>query len=162
MNEKIKKMLFSNLVLIILASLYVMYNIFAFFGEYLIGKIDIQWSLALRGSTVIIDIVLIVTGFFTLVQVRLRKRLKRLKVLEKERITVLLYIADTVAILCVFFFSYVVRLFVLLHFDKITTSGFWINSLLGILVVFLLAANFKKITRKIKKWGKRLKEKHGI
>lgn len=161
MKEEIKKIFFSKFVLIVLASFYVIYSIFSWLGEYFIGKIDLQWSLFLRGSTIILDVAILVTGVFTWLQVHLRKKVKRLKILEKERITVMLYIADTIAILVVFFFPYVTRLFVLLKLNKITTTSFWIDAILASLIVFILAAFFKKISRKFNKWGRKLRIKNG-
>ncbi len=162
MSEKIKKIFFSNFVLIILASLYIIYSIFAFFGEYIIGKIDLQWSLFLRGSTIILDFVIILTGIFTWLQVYLRKKIKRVRILEKKRLVVVLYIADTVAIMVMFFLPYVVRLFALLRFDKITNFSFWIEFSLGAFVVIFIAFFVKKISRRFKRWGQKIREKNGF
>ena len=162
MDKKIKRFFFSNFTLIILVGLYLIYNVFAFLGEHIIGKIDVQWSLFLRGSTVILDLIIILTGIFTWLQIYLRKKIKKIRILGKERMMVILYLADTIAISIFFFFPYVARLLALLRFEKITNISFWIDFILGGLVVLFLAAVIKKITKKFNKFGKKIQKKKGF
>lgn len=161
MSKKIKKIFLSNFALIILASFYIIFSTFSFFGEYIIGKIDLEWSLFLRGSTIILDVIIILTGIFTWLQMHLRKKMKRLKILENRRLVIVLYIADTTALLILFFLPYVVRLLALLEFDKITSSSFWIDALLGCFIVVFLAFFIKKIMKSFKRWGQKIQRENG-
>ncbi len=155
MKQKIKDFFFSKFSLIILSILYIIFSGIAFVGECLIGKTDIQYTLFLRITTIIIDVIIISTGIFTWMQMKLRKKLKTLHPIRR-RITLVLYIADTLAIFLIFFVPYITRLLVLFFENKISAYSFATNSLMGISVVVVIGFLIKRILRRIKKYGNKI------
>jgi hypothetical protein len=120
---------------------------------------DMWWSLFLRGSTVVLDLTIITSGIFVWLQIKLRKKVKKIKMLGRKRLIVVLYIADTIAMIIAFLFPYIARLFLLLRFKKITNISFIINSIIGIIAVVLIAFLLKKITKRITQWSKKIQKK---
>lgn len=157
MKERLKRFFFSRFTLIALAALYVLFAGVSFMGEYFIGKTDLEYTAFLRITTLILDVIIIGAGIFTWIQVRLRKRIKKL--VFRKRMTLILYLADTLAIFLLFFLPYVTRLLVLFFGHKISYYSLLIDTFMGIAVVITIGFLIKKVLRKIKRFGKRFKKR---
>ena len=158
-KNKMKKFFFSKFTLIILSLLYIIFSIISFLAEYFIGHTDPEYAAILRITTLILDIIIIGAGILTWMQIFLRKKIRRLSVL-RNNIIMILYLADTIAIITIFLIPYIGRLLLLFFNQKISYNTLFINTIMSIVVVFAIGFFIKRISIKIKKYGKRLKSKN--
>jgi hypothetical protein len=117
-----------------------------------------EWSIILKGSNVIIDIILVTTGVFTALQIWLRKKIKKWSILRK-RMIIILYLADTLSLILVFFSLYALRLAGMFWGKQMTLYSFKINILMSISAIVILGYALKFLLQKLKKTGKKMKKK---
>ncbi len=155
-EKSLERFFFSRVVSFVLIGLFLVFNSISFLSEWLIAGTDWRWSLVLRGSTIILDSVFILT-WFNKARTHSTNKLKEKK-LDKKRLFIWLLIADTVWIIVFIFSFYVLKLFVLFQLDKINKRTFIINFWLGLITAILLGAILKllidHIKNKVWKWVK--------
>jgi hypothetical protein len=154
---RFKKFFFSNFVLIVLITLYTISSGFSLLAEHFIGKTSLEYAGWLRVTNVFIDIMLLATGLLTILQIWLRKKVKKWGF--STSIIAILYVADTLALTIMFFFPYELRLAYLLWIKKISIYTFKMNTYMsiGAVIAFGFLLNF--LLKKFKKTGKRIEKK---
>lgn len=123
----------------------------AFFGEVFVAKVDWEYALILRLSTIAIDGLFV--GLYTYIRLRLRKKLR-----HKLANNATIYLSDTIAVLLIFYSLYLLRLVLFLYLDFISKESFILNTVGGLLVAVLFGWLLAYITKKSKKHLKRYKK----
>ena len=175
MKNKLKTFLFTRFTLIVAGSAYVVSQVFAFLTEILAGHTSVLTSLFLRGSTILLDLLLIIpavlalvmtifrkkiikSNIITVVMVWLRKRSRR-NFLAKKSVMTKLYFADTTALICLFYLPYVLRLWIALRIGMVSRTTFWVNIFIGLGSLLVLGFFGKRIIKKLNRTGrKKLKQ----
>ena len=132
-------------------SILVVLNVLAFLGEVFFAKIDWEYALILRGSTIAIDGIFV--GSYTYIRLRLRRRLRHKLVYHAT-----IYLSDTIAVLLIFYSLYVLRLVIFLHLHWIEKNSFIVDSAGGLLVAILFGWLLAYLTKKAKIKLKRYKK----
>ena len=175
MKNKVKTFIFTRFTFIVAGSAYILTQGFAFLTEIFGGNTDISVSLFLRGSTVLIDLLLILPSVFAILMTIFRKKIIKSNIITwvmvvlrkktkktfwaRRSIMMRLYVADTTALLFLFYLPYVIRLIVCLRMGKMNQSTFFLNLIIGIVSLLVLGFFGKRIIKRLNRIGrKKLKE----
>ncbi len=146
-----KQKKFNPKVLLILALLYFVFSIFSFLVEMKIAGMKYDIALFMRITALILDIFFIISGLLTRLQATLRNRLRKINVFAKNP-RLIIWIADTTAIMVFFFILYYVRLEVCFQMGLMTKKSFIIGLLLSLGINFVFGGLFQKIIKMIKRF----------
>lgn len=136
-------------VVMALAVGYIIFSILSFFGEALVAHIRYDYSLFLRITALLLDIIFILTGVLTLLQVYLRNKLRKQRIFQKRN-RLIIYLSDTMSLMILFFALYIVRLVFLYYLGKIPIISVYIGGSTALGIVILFGAVFNNALRRLK------------
>lgn len=178
--KKIKILFYAKFSLIIAIASYILSHIVSFVNEYFIEQISLSDTLFLRGSTIILDAIVLLptigaivmlffnkklaTNLLTVGMMWTRKFVKKKslhKRKHKKSVERALYVADTLGLFFIFSLPYFIRLIFLYYVGRINEDALWKGLIIGIVMLLVLGSFGKKIMKSLDKFGrKRLKKLH--
>lgn len=138
--EKIKLFLISYLSIIFVLSIFLVLNVFSFFIEHFLGKIDIETAWKVRLLSIGFELLVVGTGFLMKAQIWLRKRRFLNNVLDSFKVESLVWryrLIDIIAVFVCIYLAYVGRLLYFFFDGSITFQSLILGSVLGLIGVFL-------------------------
>lgn len=173
--KELKIYFYTRFSLIIAGGSYLLSQFVAFMIEYHVSNASIWSVLFLRGSTLLLDMLVILPGVLAILMTIFRKKITksniitvvmvwfrksgRKSLISKKSTLLTLYIADTFGLFMVFYLPYIIRLFVLYELGNIQKTTFVINMIIGVASLLFLGFWGKRIIKNLNRFGrKRLKK----
>lgn len=162
--EKIRKFLISYLSIIFVLSVFLIVNVFSFFVEHFLGKIDFYTAWKVRLWSIGFELLIVGTGLLMKIQKKLRRSLFLNKLLDSFRVESSSWRyrwMDSIAVFFCIYLAYVGRLaYFCFWLQDVSLQSFFLGSTLALLGVFLFGY-VKRIVRygkqKIRKYHRQKK-----